>query len=85
MLIISALQANNLISTTGENNQNYLLSLASESISVDMILNAARTAEESTNLHPDDIDAADQVSDVMSSIENAISESIKQRSLKDLI
>ncbi|RKZ59601.1 MAG: ribonuclease BN [Gammaproteobacteria bacterium] len=84
-MIISALQSKNLITTTGKNNQQYLLSQASESISIDMILEAARTAEESPNLRPDDVDAADQVNEVILSIESAISESSKNTTLKDLI
>jgi len=84
-LIVSALQANELITTTGKNNQQYLLSQASENISVDMILAAARSAEESANLRPDDVDAADQINDVILSIDNAITESTKSRTLKDLI
>ena len=84
-MIISALQSKNLITTTGKNNQQYLLSQASESISIDMILEAARTAEESPNLRPDDVDANGQVNDVILSIESAILESSKNITLKDLI
>jgi membrane protein len=84
-LIISALQTKNLITTTGKNNEQYLLNYASESISVDMILDAARSAEETPNLRPDDVEAADQVNDVISSVECAITESSKNMTLKDLI
>ena len=84
-MIISALQSKNLITTTGKNNQQYLLSQASESISIDMILEAARTAEETPNLRPDHVDAADQVNAAILSIESAISESSKNTTLKDLI
>jgi len=84
-MIITALQSKNLITTTGKNNQQYLLSQASESISIDMILEAARTAEETPNLRPDHVDAADQVNAAILSIESAISESSKNTTLKDLI
>ena len=84
-LIASALQAKNLVTTTGKNNQQYILNQASESISVEMILDAARSAEETTNLRPDDVDAADQVNEIILSIENTITESSKNTMLKDLL
>lgn len=84
-LIISALQSKNLITTAGKNNQQYLLSQASESISVDMIMDAARTAEETPNLQPDDVDAADKVNEVISTTEKAVVASSKNMTLKDLL
>ena len=84
-LIISALQAKKLITTTGKNNQQFILNQASESISIDMILDAARGAEETSNLRPDDVDAANQVNEIILSIENAITESSKRTTLKDLL
>lgn len=50
-----------------------------------MILEAARTAEETPNLRPADVDAADQVNDAILSIESAISDASKNTTLKDLI
>ncbi len=84
-LIISALQAKNLITATGKNNQQFILNQASESISIDMILDAARSAEETPNLRPDDVDAADQVNEVILSLDNAITEASKKITLKDLL
>jgi len=84
-LMISDLQAKELLTTTGKNNLQSLLNHASESISVDLILDAARSAEETPNLRPDDVNAADQVNDVISSVECAITESSKNMTLKDLI
>ncbi|MFV2004506.1 MAG: YhjD/YihY/BrkB family envelope integrity protein [Gammaproteobacteria bacterium] len=85
MLIVSALQKSELITTTGENNQRYLLAQASENISLDTILDAARSAEETQNLRPDDVDTSEQVNAVMLSIDNTITEATQNKTLKDLI
>jgi membrane protein len=85
ILVLSALQEKKLITTTGDEDQHYMLNLASESISIDMILNAARSAEETKSLHPDDIAATEKVNEVILSLENAITESNKNVTLKDLL
>jgi membrane protein len=84
-MILSALSDRNLLTTSGKNNQQYLLKQAAESITIEMILNAARSAEESASLRADDIEATDKVDELIASLETAISESGKGKLLKDLI
>lgn len=89
-LIIAALKKNKLItetvSTGTEKDDRYFLpAQAAETITITMIMDAARSAEESSKLHPDDVDAPDTVNAVLSSINDAITESNKNRTLKDLI
>ncbi len=85
MIIISALLKNNLLTRTGEQNEHYLPSQSLENISLSMILNAARSAEETPLLRPDDVESAAQVNEVIGTVENAISDSVKNKTLKDLI
>lgn len=85
MIIMSALISNKLITSTGEDNQHFLPSQSLENITLEMILNAARTAEETTNLHADNVDSVQQVNDTILMLETAMAESIKNKTLKDLI
>jgi hypothetical protein len=50
-----------------------------------MILDAARNAEETDRLRPDDVTTVSQVNDVISDMEHSISESTKGKNLKDLV
>ncbi len=84
-IIMPALESNKLITTTGESNTHYLPSQSLENITVDMILNAARNAEETPRLCPDDVNTASQVDDIILTLEKAISASVKSKTLKDLI
>ena len=84
-LIASSLQNNKLITTTGENEQYYLLAQASENISIASIISTARQAEETACLHPDDVDTVKQVNDIISALERTISESSRNKMLKDLL
>ena len=84
-IIITALLNSELISTTGEDKQHFLPSQSLENISLDMIINAARCAEESSLFNPDDINSVQQVDDALRSVENSITDSVKHITLKDLI
>lgn len=84
-LIVSALIADGLLSSSGEDSQYFLPGQSLENISLDMILNTARSAEETHLLRAEDVEAAQQVNDAITTIENAISESTKGTSLKELI
>ena len=84
-LIVSALIADGLLSSSGKNSQYFLPGQSLENISLDMILNTARSAEETQLLRAEDVAAAQQVNDVITTVENAISESSKKISLKDLV
>jgi len=85
MLILSSLIENNLLTTSGEKKKHYLPSQSLENIMIDMILNAARNAEETPCLRPDDVTTVPQVNDVLSDMEKALTASTKDRSLKDLV
>lgn len=85
MIVMPALLSNKLIATTGEGGQHYLPAQTLENITLDMILNAARTAEEAPRLHPEDIAATPQVEDAVRSLEQAISDSSRNVTLKDII
>lgn len=85
LLILTALTKNNLLVTTGEKKKHFLPSQSLENITLDMIINAARNAEETDNLRPDDVTTVQQVNDVILDIENAVSEATKGKTLKDLV
>jgi membrane protein len=85
MILMPALLENNLITTTGKNNDHYLPSQSLENITLEMIVNAARNAEESPNLRPEDVESAQPVNDTISCLDKAIAEAIKGKTLKDLI
>ncbi len=84
IMICSALLTNKLLTRTGENNDNYLPSQSLENISLDMILNTARSAEETSLLLPENIESVQAVNNVVTAIDSAIFESAKGMSLKDL-
>ena len=85
MIIMPALLSNKLIATTGEGEQHYLPAQTLENITLDMILNSARTAEEVPQLHPEDIAATPQIEHTVRSLEQAISDSTRNKTLKDII
>ena len=85
MVIISALIENNLITITGKKNQQFLPSQSLENISIKTILAAVRSAEEAPQLRPDDIDTAQQVEEVILSLESAITDSTRDKTLRDLV
>jgi membrane protein len=84
-IIISSLLSNKLITTTGKNNHYYLPKQSLENITVKMILSAVRSAEEVSQLRPDDIDTAQQVEDIIITLEKAIENSVSNKTLKDLV
>ncbi len=85
MIILPELVSSKLLTMTGDENQHYLPSQSLENITLEMIINAARTAEESANLRPDDVDSVQQVNETLQCLDNAMSEAIKNKSLRDLI
>lgn len=85
LLIISALQKNKLLTTCGDGQQHYLLKQAAENISVERILHAARCAEESSSLRADHIESDEKVDSIIGAIENAITTSSEDKTLKDLV
>ncbi len=85
MIIMPTLLSSKLIVTTGEDKQYYLPGQSLENITLDMILTAARAAEETPQFHPDDIDTSEKIKDTITHLENAISSSTKNQTLKDLI
>jgi len=85
MIIISSLIANDLITTTGKNNQHYLPNQSLENISIKTILAAVRSAEEVPQLRPEDMDTAKQVEDIIVTLEGAITDSLSDKTLRDLV
>lgn len=85
MIVISELLANNLLRTSGKKNLHFLPGQSIENISIEMIINAARSAEETPRLHPGNVTSAESVNQTISSLEHATTGSVKNRSLKDLI
>lgn len=85
MIIISALLKNNLLAKTDEHDAHYLPAQSLENISLNVILAAARSAEETPLLHPDDVDSAPQVNQMIANIESAITDATKTVTLKDLV
>lgn len=84
-LVTSALIKNNLLTTTGEKNQQLIPSQSLENISLDMILNAVRSAEETAHLHPDDVISNQKVDEALAALNKAISASNSEKSLRDLV
>jgi len=85
MILMPALLEKSLITTTGKHNDQYLPCSSLENISLEDIINAARNAEESHSLRPDDVESAQQVNETAACIDKAIAEAIKGKTLKDLI
>ena len=85
MIIIPSLLSARLITTTGDDQQYYIPSQSLEHITIAMILNAARCAEETHHLGPDDVATTQQVEDTLSDLNNAISATIESKTLKDLV
>ena len=84
-IILSSLLKNKLLTTTGKDNKQYVPSQSLENISLDMILDAVRCAEETTQLHPDDVVTVKKVDDTLTALDEAISVASRDISLKDLI
>lgn len=84
-MVCSSLLENKLLTNAGENSNYYLPCKSLENISLDMILNAARSIEETPLLLPSNIESVAAVDDVAIAVENAIHESAKNTSLKDII
>lgn len=84
-LIIKALLSNDLLNSTGKDAQFFLPGQSLENISLHMILSAARSAEETPLLRPDDVKTVAQVNEAIETVETAIETSAKGISLKDLI
>jgi membrane protein len=85
MIITPSLLSAKLITTTGDDQQYYIPSQSLEHITIAMILNAARSAEETHHLSPDDVETTPQVEDTLSDLNNAISATIESKTLKDLV
>lgn len=85
MIVVSELLADDLLKVTGDKKQYFLPGQSIENISIEMILNAARSAEETTNLRPENVDSAESVDQVISVMNDSLTESFKNKSLRDLI
>lgn len=84
-IILNSLISRDLLLTSGEDNQFYQPAQSLEHITLDKILNAARSAEETSLLRADDVIAAETVTETVEQIEEAISDTLQDKTLKDLI
>ena len=84
-IILSSLTANKLLTTAGKNNQYLQPSQSLENITLDMILDAVRSAEETSHLQTKDVITDEKVDDVLAAIDKAIADSSKGITLRDLI
>ncbi len=84
-MVLSALIKSKLLLPSGTGDKSYLPAQSLDKISLHMVLDAARQAEESPKLHPDDVTTVQKVNDVVSTLETAISDSTKDITLKDLL
>ena len=85
LIVIPSLLSTKLITTTGDDQQYYIPSQSLEHITIAMILNAARSAEETHHLNPDDVETTHRVEETLSELNNAISATIESKTLKDLV
>lgn len=85
LMVLSALINSKLLSPSGTGAQSYLPAQSLDKISLHMILDAARRAEESPKLHPDDVTTVQKVNDIISTLEDTIADSTKNITLKDLL
>jgi len=85
LLVLSALTRKNLLIESDTDKKTYLPVRSLDSISLNMILGAVRRAEESPNLHPDDVSTSQKVNDVINELEKTITDSTKNITLKDLL
>ena len=84
-IVLSSLTANKLLTTTGKDNQYLQPSQSLENITLDMILDAVRSAEETTHLQTSDVVTVKKVDDVLNAIDRAIADNSKGITLKDLV
>lgn len=84
-LIISSLVEKGLLLRSGDKAQYFQPGQSLENITLDMILSAARSAEETPLLRPDEVEAVQQVNDAINTVETVISEATKNITLKDLV
>ncbi|HHJ34456.1 MAG TPA: YihY family inner membrane protein [Gammaproteobacteria bacterium] len=84
-IVLSALLSNDLLTLTGKENRHYLPSQSLENITITMILAAIRSAEEVPQLRPSDIDTVQQVEDIITTLENSITEAVSDQTLKDMV
>lgn len=84
-IVISELLEKRLLKTSGKKSQYLIPGQSIENISIQTILQAARTAEETTNLRPNDVKTTDAVNQIINTIDDAVIASIKDKNLKDLL
>lgn len=85
LMVLSALTKKKLLVTSDTEKHTYLPARSLDSISLNMILDAVRSAEESPNLHPDDVSTSQKVNDVINKLDKTITDSTKNVTLKDLL
>jgi len=84
-LVITALVNNDLLTTSGDENQYYIPCQSLENISLLMVLNAVRSAEETPNLRAEDVETVELVNETINTVNTAIDEAVSNKTLRDLI
>lgn len=84
-LVLDALQHAGLLITTGKNALDYLPATSLENITLEMILQAARSAEEGPLLKPEQVHASQQLDETLAQLDSALSASLAGKTLKDLV
>jgi membrane protein len=85
-LVLNSLQSNNLITQSYSNNDIiYMPSHSLENISIHSILTAARVAEETPHLNPDNLNQEPSVDTLVKNIDDSVNNMLDSKSLRDLI
>ncbi len=83
--VLNSLVDNHLITHSGEKEVTYLPCQSLEHISISSILSAVRAAEESPDLNSDNVKSEVAVDQLVNNIEQSVSDSLDNMSLRDLI
>lgn len=83
--VLSALQQNNLIKRSCDQEISFLPGQSLEHIKISDILSAVRTAEETPHLNSTNIHSELAVDDVISNIENSVTTTLENTTLRDIV
>lgn len=85
-MVLNALQSNHLLIQSFDNNKvTYIPSRSLEHITIKDILQAARSAEETTYLTPDNLNQEPEINTLISNLDKSIDNTLKDMTLRDLV
>ena len=84
-LVLSSLAKHHIVTPAGKDGTRYLPARSLEKINLSQIIDAARQAEETASLHPDDIVIDDVVCETFDQIERSIHDASSDQTLLDMI